>query len=129
MKRLGSDRLSHPIKMYSIKKTSVSYVPPSKREADPLAAENFPVFGNVKAVTREKPSLNFLQKVKEVEEEQLRREHKIGKFNPWEVHEQTVEQLEYNGWAVLPLDLEAVQKAIKALAEMKPEDWIEEEDE
>ena len=116
------------IKMYSAKKTGVSYVPPSKRQADPLAAENFPSLCSEKTVVRERTTLNFLQKIKDGEEEQRLKES-AAIYDPTRLQSMTVEQLEWNGWAVLSLSHDSIMKTVHAIQEMRPEDWIEEEDE
>ena len=73
------------------------YVPPKKRVEDPLKAlapENFPCFGNGGGIR--KSTLDFKQQILNAEEQRKKAQ---------EVNTETMtrEELEKDGWAILPL--------------------------
>lgn len=82
-----------------------TYLPPSLRKAaakkneNPLDPKNFPTLG--KAVAKGPPPMDFLARIEAGEASRREQAMRDASYDPTVIANQTPEQLEKNGWAIL----------------------------
>jgi hypothetical protein len=84
-----------------------TYLPPSLRKAaakkneNPLDPKNFPSLGPKAAVAKGPPPMDFLARIEAGETARREKAMKDASYDPTVIANQTPEQLEANGWAIL----------------------------
>ena len=109
-----------------------SYVPPSQRQVDPLAPENFPSLGGSPAKSvAASAAPNFLKRIQEADEER-QRQHEAALYNASRLETMTAAQLNREGWELLSLSVAKRPTFVERFNELyaHPEgngmlDWLE----